>query len=227
MVDGHALPNEAMDDEEESMLDITLPCMPISLSLISLLQPCPLVFFGGFRRCESNLGRGDTASFDFLWNYMEGCERSLPFVTPNAQMEGDARTLADTRKGYIILSSSTLQKDGLGNPISPITGCAFATPGGGRIFCTHQVKSGGAHVLHVRTDSSNLLESLVGTSMLQASFLRFVFGADALLGDESVSQAPLGKRPDLGHDFPSLTMRSNGGHDFQSMTIPARKPVLR
>eukprot|EP00579_Thalassiosira_antarctica_P017573 CAMPEP_0201946952 /NCGR_PEP_ID=MMETSP0903-20130614/54685_1 /ASSEMBLY_ACC=CAM_ASM_000552 /TAXON_ID=420261 /ORGANISM="Thalassiosira antarctica, Strain CCMP982" /LENGTH=1484 /DNA_ID=CAMNT_0048490071 /DNA_START=99 /DNA_END=4553 /DNA_ORIENTATION=- len=225
--DDHAMPSEAMDDEDETMLDITLPCKPITISTIALLQPCQLVFFGGLSRCESNLGRGDTASFEFLWHSMERYERTLPFVVPNAQMEGNAtRTLADTKKGYVILSSSTSDKDGSGNPSNLITGCAFVAPNGSRILCTHQVEGGDTHVLSVRSDSVNLLESLVGTLASQLLFLRFIFGADALLADESISKAPLGERPDLGHDFPSMTMRPNLGHDFPSMTMPARRSVL-
>jgi len=215
-----------MDDEDESMLDITLPFMPIKSSPITSLQPCPLVFFRGLRRCESNVGRGDSDSFEFLWHCMEHSELSLHFVIPNASMEGDASmAIADTNKGYVVLSSSKLDKDGSGNLINLITGCAFLAPDGSRIFCAHQYKGGNDHVLRVRSDSPHLLETLVGTSASQTSFLRFILGSDALLAEGDL-QAPLGKQPDTGHDFPSMTVRPSLGHDYPSMNMPSRRPVL-
>jgi len=212
----NAIPSEAME-EDEAMLDITLPCKPITISPIASLLPCPLVFFVGLSHCEPNLGRGDTASFEFLWHCMENCQCTLPFVIPNAQMEGNSiRTLADAKKGYVILTSSTA------NGIDPITGCAFVAPDGSRIFCTHQVKGGDSHVLHVRSDSSNLLESVVGTAVLQTSFLIFIFGTNA----STLDTPSIRKQPDIGHDFPSMTMKHNVGHDFASMTMHARRPIL-
>ena len=91
-------------------------------------------------------------------------------------MEGGAKTL-DTKKGYVVLSSSPSIEDG-----TAIMGCAFIAPDGSRILCSHQTNGKGAHTLRVRSDLFDLFESLVGTPSSQALFLRFIFGANARVG---------------------------------------------
>merc|ERR1712194_970671 len=128
------IPSEAT---ENNMVDVTLPCRPIMVSLISSLQPCPLIFFGGFTHCDSTVGRGDSESFRFLWHSMEQRERTFSFVIPSARMEGKEknaiRSLADTQKGYVMLSSINNNHDS-GKTSTAITGCAFVAPGGYRIL---------------------------------------------------------------------------------------------
>lgn len=212
MQDDPALPSEAIDEDDELMLDVTLPCRPITLSPISSLQPCPLVFFSGFSRCESNLGCGDAVSFQLLWDYMGGCERKLAFTMLNFEMEGaTVKNLIDTKRGYVALSPSTIE--GVSESCNSVTGCAFMAPNGSRIFCIQKMTG----ELSVRSDLPNLLDSLVGTPLSQASFLRFVFGEKAVRLDDSSQRAHVSSEAS-GHDFPSVTMRSNS-HDFPSMTM--------
>ncbi|KAL7538668.1 hypothetical protein ACHAXR_010126 [Thalassiosira sp. AJA248-18] len=221
--DDQALPSEALHDEDETELDVTLPCRPITMSPMTSLVPCPLVFYGGLSRCQSNLGCGDTSSFEFLWSSMKTCERTLPFATTYAQMEGErSMTLADTKRGYVELSALTSEEHG---PSNSMTGCAFMAPNGCRILCTHQMKGGGDHELSVRSNSPDMLELLFGTPASQTTFLRFVFGSNALRVDDSNGKMPMGRQS--GHDFPSMNVRPDDvGHDFPSMTMPHRRPIL-
>jgi hypothetical protein len=185
--DDHAIPIESLDDDDEAAtMDVTLPCRPITISTIEALVPCPLVFFTGCSRCVPNLGQGDAASFEYLWNCMGKWQRTLSFIIPDGQLEGNAvRTLADTKKGYVNLASSVANADNFGEG-SAITGCAFLALDGSRICCTHQAKGGDAHVLKVRSDSAVLLESVVGAAESQTSFIRFIFGSNALVVEEGV-----------------------------------------
>jgi len=83
-------------------------------------------------------------------------------------------------------------------------------PNGCRIFCTLQASGGDIITLYVRSDSSALLEALVGMEGMQTAFLLFVLGgsvsvATSTNGGQSKSPGKL-QQPDIGHDFPSLTM---------------------
>jgi hypothetical protein len=177
-IDEDAVPIEAMDDDDEASMDVTLPCKTISISTVEGLIPCPLVYFLGCDQCAPNMGQGDVASFEYLWNCMEKWRRTLPFIIPNGQMEGKAvATLSDTRIGYVNLASSVTSGDD--NGMGGLTGCAFLAPDGSRICCIHQARGGDAHVLKVRSDSSVLLESIAGTSYSQTAFIRFIFGSSA------------------------------------------------
>ena len=90
---------------------------------------------------------------------MSKWQRILPFVIPHGQIECNAiRTLADTTKGYVNFASSEANSEEW-TP-RPITGCAFLSPNGSRIYCTHQANVGDGHLLEVRSDSSILLESV-------------------------------------------------------------------
>lgn len=175
-VNDHAMSSDAMDDADEAAtMDITLPFMPITISSLEALIPCPLVNFAGCRRCAPNPGQGDDISFKYLWECMGKWQRILPFVIPHSQIEYNAiRTLADTTKGYVNFTASEANSEECTS--SPITGCAFLSPNGSRIYCTHQANVGDGHLLEVRSDSSILLESVVGTVDLQTKFLRFIFG---------------------------------------------------
>jgi hypothetical protein len=183
-IDDGAVPIEAMDDGDEASMDVTLPCKPISISTAEGLIPCPLVYFLGCGLCVPNLGQGDVASFEYLWNCMGKWRRTLPFIIPNGQMEAKAvTTLSDTKIGYVNLASSSTNGDD--NSMSRLTGCAFLAPDGSRICCIHQAKGGDAHVLKVRSDSSVLLESVAGTSSSQTSFIRYIFGSSASVINEA------------------------------------------
>ncbi len=164
-----AVQGDAVEDEDEAVMDVTLPCKPISISPIVGLLPCPLVFFAGCNRCESNVGHGDTASYEYLWYCMEKHQHTLPLVIPTDLMEGRSiKTLADTKKGYVTLESSATNGDnGAGNLI---TGCAFIALDGSRILCKHHVSDA---TLTIRSDSPYLLKSVMGDA---DAFLRFVFG---------------------------------------------------
>ena len=54
-----------------------------------------------------------------------------------------------------------------------------------------------------------LLETLVGTEGMQTAFLKFVFGETVSIATSTnggQSKSPRKLQPDIGHDFPSLTM---------------------
>jgi len=175
-----AVPSDMMDDDDdEFMSDVTLvPCQAVSISPLSYLAPCPLVFFGGLHRCcEPAIGQGDASAFEVLWSGMKE-RRTLRFDVSNPAMEASAiRSLSDSGRGFVTLDSA-----GEG---SPVTGCAMITPSGNRVFCTHLSSGGKSHVLDVRSDSSVLIGSLVGSPELQMTFLRFLFAASANIVSES------------------------------------------
>jgi hypothetical protein len=86
----------------------------------------------------------------------------------------------------VTLKSSAANGDnGAGNPI---TGCAFIALDGSRIFCKHQANETNSHDLTIRSDSSDLFESVVGGAEI---FLRFIFGANAFVIQEN-SQKVIG-----------------------------------
>lgn len=89
-------------------------------------------------------------------------------------------------------------------------GYAFMVPNGCRIFCTLQSSGGDIDTLCIRSDSSALLETLVGTESIQTTFLKFVLGSDISVVSTSTnggqSKSPGKLQTDIGHDFPSLTM---------------------
>ena len=187
-VNDHAMSSDAIDDADEAAtMDITLPFMPIIISSLEALIPCPLVFFAGCSRCTPNPGQGDDSSFKYLWECMGKWQRILPFVIPHGQIKCNAiRTLADTTKGYVNFASSEANSEECTS--SPKTGCAFLSPNGSRIYCTHQANVGDGHLLEVRSDSSILLESVVGTVDLQTKFLRFIFGNAAVVVEEYLDE---------------------------------------
>ncbi|KAL3756676.1 hypothetical protein ACHAWU_002579 [Discostella pseudostelligera] len=191
--EGGVVLGEAVEDEDEAILDVTLPCKPITISPIVALLPCPLVFFAGHNRCESKVGHGDTASFEYLWYCMGKHQHTLSFVIPTDSMEGKSVvTLADTKKGYVTLKSSVANNEDncTGNPI---TGCAFIALDGSRIFCKHQGSDANSHTLTMRSDSSYLLESVTRDA---EAFLRFIFGVNAFVVQESSQNSPRDK-----HEF--------------------------
>ena len=189
-VSGAGGPKTDMMDEEdghETTLDVTLPCQSTTTSPIKALLLCPLVYFAGLNR-EKVIG--DTASFEYLWQSMEEAQIMFPFTLSDGE-EGR------TGKVHVPLFN------GDGDVSS--TGYAFMDPAGRRIFCIHQVTGGLNNVLHVRSDSLNLLETLVGTDVVRTEFLRFIFEANSsIIGGGGSDDKH--KRPDIGHDFPSMTM---------------------
>ena len=180
-VDDHAVPSDAMDEDDEATTDVTLSCTPITISSLEALIPCPLVFFAGCSRCEPNPGHGDAASFVYLWDGMGKWQHTLTFIIPRGHMT--VRTLADTKKGYVNLPSSEANGGG-----SPKTGCAFLSPDGSHVYCTHQANVGDGHLLEVRSDSSVLFESLVGAKERQTSFVQFIFGSAAVVLDAHLDE---------------------------------------
>jgi len=183
------------DDNNETTLNITLPCQSTSISPITSLLPCPLVFFAGFNRCEASVGRGDSVSFNLLWQGMKYQKTIL--LDMNDQ---DVITNGTAKRGYVLLGKDNQAK-----------GYAFMVPNGCRIFCTLQASGGDVNTVYVRSDSSALLETLVGTESMRTTFLKFVFGETVSVatsstnGGQSKSPGKL-QQPDIGHDFPSLTM---------------------
>ncbi|KAL9181290.1 hypothetical protein ACHAXT_010095 [Thalassiosira profunda] len=188
------VPSEAEDDYDDDSVeldDVTISFVPVTISPITTLQPCPLVFFGGLRRCKATLGCGDEASFKFLWRTMDkGHHRTIPF----AFLNGAIKTLRDTKMGHVVLSSSP-------EGAAASLGCAYMDPHGNRLLCVHQTNRDGTHSLTARSDSSELLGLICGTPERQTALLQFMFGSEAQSGQASPS-----KPPATGHDFPSMTM---------------------
>jgi len=186
------------DDDEDvnnvTTLDITLPCQSTSISPITSLLPCPLVFFAGLNRCEADVGCGDSASFNLLWQGMK-YQKTIPL---DVSMNDQEVINNIDKRGYVLLDNQT-------------KGYAFMVPNGCRIFCTLQASGGDISTLYVRSDTSTLLETLVGTEGMQTAFLKFVLGETVSVatsttnGGQSKSPGKL-QQPDIGHDFPSLTM---------------------
>jgi hypothetical protein len=163
-------------DDDEGTMDVAIPCEPTTISSRFTLQPCPFVFF-----CGHN---GDINAFNFLWGQLEH-KSVLMFMKSSSQKEADI----DAKKGRVTLSSD-------------VSGCAFIAPGGDRILCMHQINRGGSHSLGIKSNSSELMSSLVGTLPLKTSFLRFVFGENVSIMDVTKMNGNNTK-----HDFPSITMK--------------------
>lgn len=160
-------------DDDEGTMDVAVHCEPTTISSLFTLQPCPLVFFLG--------QNGDANAFNFLWDQLEHT-LDLMFTKSTSEKE----TGVDAKKGRVLLPND-------------VTGCAFISPGGDRIFCKHRIKDG-FHSLCIKSNSSELMSSLVGTLPLQTSLLRFVFGGD-------VGSPTKMNGNNMKHDFPSITMK--------------------
>eukprot|EP00984_Skeletonema_dohrnii_P021030 scaffold10406_cov134-Skeletonema_dohrnii-CCMP3373.AAC.2 len=167
-------------DDDEGTMDVAILCEPTTISSLFTLQPCPLVFFSGHN--------GDTNAFDFLWSQLEHTSK-LMFMKSTPQKEA----VIDKKKGRITLSNGA-------------TGCAFIAPGGDRILCKHQINQGGSHSLWLKSTSSELMTSLVGTSTLKTSLLRFIFGGNEFILKEG-SPTNIMNGNHVNHDFPSITMK--------------------
>ena len=185
-----------MDDDEddnETTMDITLPCQSTSISPITSLLPCPLVFFAGLNQREANVGLGDAASFNLLWQGMK-YQKNIPLEMNDQEVTNNV-----DKRGCVLLDKDNQTK-----------GYAFMVPNGCRIFCTLQESGGDVNNLCVRSDSSALLEALVGMEGMQTAFLRFVLGETVSVASSPTnggqSKSPGKLQPDIGHDFPSLTM---------------------
>ncbi|KAL7499565.1 hypothetical protein ACHAWT_008567 [Skeletonema menzelii] len=166
-------------DDDEGTMDVAIHCEPTSISSLFTLQPCPLVFFPGHK--------GDEKAFIFLWSQLDHSSQ-LMFINSTPQEE----TAIDAKRGRVTLSNGA-------------TGCAFIAPGGDRILCTHQINQGGSHSLLIKSNSSELISSLVGTLPLKTSLLRFIFGGGELIVKEG---SQTNKNLDyMKHDFPSITMK--------------------
>ncbi len=166
-------------DEDEGTMDVAIHCESTSISSLFTLQPCPLVFYSGHK--------GDEKAFMFLWSQLEHSSE-LMFMQSTPQKE----TAIDAKRGRVTLSNG-------------VTGCAFIAPGGDRILCTHQINQAGSHSLWIKSNSSELISSLVGTLPLKTSLLRFIFGGDELIVKEG-SQTNMNVDC-MKHDFPSITMK--------------------
>ena len=166
-------------DEDEGTMDVAIHCESTSISTLFTLQPCPLVFFSGHK--------GDEKAFISLWSQLEHSSE-LMFMKATPQKE----TAIDAKRGRVTLSGGS-------------TGCAFIAPGGDRILCKHQMSQGGSHSLWIKSNSSELISSLLGTLPLKTSLLRFIFGENELIVTEG-SQTSM-KVNYMKHDFPSMTMK--------------------
>ena len=157
------------DDDDESTMDITLTCPSVTLSVVSGLHPCPLVYFGAHHKNVLS-GLGDEVAFCFLWTNMT-LECSRTFVSKT-------EVKLDTAKGYIIVQAPD------SNPSS--TGCALVTPNGIKVLCLLENRGSGSYLLRIRSDSLSTLQSLVGSIHSQSAFFNFLFGAGetALLDDK-------------------------------------------
>lgn len=168
-------------DDDEGTMDVAILCEPTSISSLFTLQPCPLVFF-----CGHN---GDQNAFNFLWGQLEH-ESEVVFMKSTPPIE----VAIDAKRGRVSLPNG-------------VTGCAFIARGGDRILCKHQIIQGGSHSLSIKSNSSELMSSLVGTLPLKTSFLRFIFGGNELVVKEG-SPTPTNMNGDsMKHDFPSITMK--------------------
>jgi len=166
-------------DDDEGNMDVAILCEPTSISSLFTLQPCPLVFF-----CGHN---GDQNVFNFLWGQLE--HKSEVVVMKSASPNAVA---VDAKRGRVSLPNG-------------VTGCAFIAPGGDRILCKHQINQGGSHSLWIKSNSSELMSSLVGSLPLKTSLLRFIFGGNELVVKEG---SPTNMNVDrMKHDFPSITMK--------------------
>lgn len=191
------------DEEDEVTKDITITCRPVTLPALAMLQPCPLVFFGCKHRRASN-DLGDEIAFRFFWsNSKHECSKSHIY-------QGSNRLAFDDKLGRV-----TLEAQGSSTASS---GSAFITPDGVRVLCMLEDKGNGSYLLRLRSDSAELLQSLVGADNIQSVWLAFLFGSTAV----SLDDTPPGvARPKLEHDFASVTMPHHQlEHDFASMTMP-------
>ena len=175
------------DDNEERSDDITLTCRPVLISGVTVLQPCPLVFFGSKHKQTSH-GLGDDTAFYFLWSSMSyECSKSLV-----CQAIGDLEF--DDKRGYIICEAPCSNQ--------PASGCAFISSTGVRVLCLLESKGNDSYLLNVRSDSLDILQSLVGHEDAQSTLFAFLFGSSvARILDKSDSTYAK-----LEHDFISLTL---------------------
>ena len=162
-------------DDYEGTMDVSISCEPTTISTLFTLQPHPLVFFCGVN--------GDTNVFKFMWSQLEHISQ-IQFTTTTS----DKDSIIFARKGSLTLSNG-------------VTGCAFIAPSGDSILCKHQVNEDDPHSLFIKSNSLDLMTSLVGLP-LEKSFLRFIFGENAVVLKEGTA-----KLNAMKHDFPSMTMQ--------------------
>ncbi|KAL7470406.1 hypothetical protein ACHAXS_010634 [Conticribra weissflogii] len=194
------------DDDDASTGDVTITCEPAVISCITSLQPCPLVFFGGIKRCEP-MKLGDTAAFRFLWSTMTySC--NIPFLC-NINHCKDA---ASDVLGKVVTSKGCIELDVMDRSKNTHYGYAFVTPEGNRVLCAVLAKEStdenSVCRMEVRSNSLRTLQSLAGTDASKESFLRFVIGDQVNIwrnGTELTLQE--NSKRMLEHDFPSMVMR--------------------
>lgn len=168
-------------DDDEGTMDVAILCEPTSISSLFTLQPCPLVFFCGHI--------GDQNAFNFLWGHLEH-ESEVVFVKSTSPNE----VAIDAKRGRVRLPNG-------------VAGCAFIAPGGNRILCKHQIIQGGSNSLLIKSNSLELMSSLVGTLPLKTSLLRFIFGGNELDVKEGSPTPTNMNGTSMNHDFPSITMK--------------------
>lgn len=168
-------------DDDEGTMDVAILCEPTCISSLFTLQPCPLVFFCGHI--------GDQNAFNFLWGQLEH-ESEVVFMKSTPPIE----VAIDAKRGRVRLPNG-------------VTGCAFIAPGGDRILCKHQIIQSGSHSLSIKSNSSELRSSLVGTLPLKMSLLRFIFGGNELVVKEGSPTPTNMNGNSMKHDFPSITMK--------------------
>ncbi|KAL3790800.1 hypothetical protein HJC23_004701 [Cyclotella cryptica] len=176
----------AQDDEDEETTDVTVLCQSVTISAVQMLQPCPLVYFGSRHKDIQN-GVGDDIAFRFLWSNMN-LECSKHFLSTD-------EVRFDVKCGCVALVTT--------DAITSSSGCAFVTPDGVKVLCLLERTGNDSHSLRVRSDSTQILQSLTGTVHSQSYFITFLFGpaASSVLKSSADSL-----QPKLEHDFPSMTM---------------------
>ncbi len=135
--------------------NITIAGLPMQLSPLIGLQPCPLVFFQD--------GRGDVDSFRFLWSRMP-CQTS-PVSLTTVSHDEDAAPLAKY-DALRLAAMSTVAFGGdhiSGGVVSHLW--AFMSPHGKRaMFVLAEQGNDNTKILHVRGDDKQLMLCLTGTS---------------------------------------------------------------
>ena len=174
LTDGDRTLPEDYDDDYDESADVSIECRPAFISTINYsLRPCPIVFFKGDRKS------GDADTFVSQWNHLN-CERVFTLVAHDKSI--------DSKLGRVTLNG---------------TGCALTAPGGKRLLF-NLTRDGGSPTVHmaIRSNSSSLLDSLIGTEQSVDNFLQFLFDDRLHLVKEDFGA----QKMTSGHDFPSMTM---------------------
>jgi hypothetical protein len=143
--DGSQTENSQHEFEEEESEDVAFDMDPFTLSPMTGLQPCPLVFFRG---------PPDVGVFRFLWTQMAYQVPPLKLlVKPGATKEvQDAGSRLTALANVSLDGTDDIQK-----------GWAFMSMAGKRVLCIMTETKVGEKHLHFKGDDTGLLTSLSGS----------------------------------------------------------------